>query len=374
MALLERQASETSYRSLASAPQGKGPLSLNKDSKLLSLIRLLGKPLEVPQTESGWLHEQLPHEDTDFLRQARIDLLVPVATDPQSTEVILVLGVKRSEEPYSNEDKDLLVAIAASLAILLERPAPAAEVRRDGFEEARTATGFYFPRLAARVRQDGFEECPQCGVCYESGSACCATGGAQLVPVSLSRLLAQRYRLDQRLGRGGMGTVYRAHDVALDREVAVKLIREELLADGDAAQRFHREAKIAASFSHPAVVTVYDFGIHGDRRAFLVMELLQGRTLRHELNQVKRIPAARSLSLLKQILGALDTAHRRQIVHRDLKPENLFLTSDSGDEVIKILDFGFGKFFGADEARSTVSFETGGATLLGRSSICVLSS
>jgi tRNA A-37 threonylcarbamoyl transferase component Bud32 len=340
-ALMVREPQDNLYRTLVAAPAGQGPLSLPKDSKLLALVRLLGKPLEVPQSESGWLR-QLPHEDTEFLRRARIDFLVPVAVNPQHTEALIALGRKRSEEPYSGEDQDLLVAIAESLSILIERPA-----------------------APAAPRHDSFEECPQCGGCYESGSSQCAKEGARLVPVLLPRLLGQRYRLDQRLGRGGMGTVYKVRDTALDREVALKLIREDLLANDDAAQRFHREAKIAASFAHPGVVTVFDFGLHEDRRAFLVMELLLGRTLRAELLQNKRMSPARSLLLLKQVCAALEAAHKRQIVHRDLKPENLFLAGNSDDEVIKILDFGLGKFLDAGEVRSTVSFDTGAGHLLG---------
>lgn len=340
-ALMVREPQDSLYRTLVAAPTGQGPTSLPKDSKLLALVRLLGKPLEVPQSESGWLR-QLPHEDTEFLRRARIDFLVPVAVNPQHTEALVALGRKRSEEPYSGEDQDLLVAIAENLSILIERPAG-----------------------PAVPRHDSFEECPQCGSCYESSSSQCEKEGARLVPVILPRLLGQRYRLDQRLGRGGMGTVYKARDTALDREVALKLIREDLLANDDAAQRFHREAKIAASFAHPGVVTVYDFGLHGDRRAFLVMELLLGRTLRGELVQIKRLSPDRSFLLLKQVCAALEAAHKRQIVHRDLKPENLFLINSSGDAVIKIVDFGLGKFLGSDAARSTATFDTAAGQLLG---------
>ncbi len=340
-ALMVREPQDSLYHTLVAAPAGQGPLSLPKDSKLLALVRLLGKPLEVPQAESSWLR-QLPHEDTEFLRRARIDFLVPVAVNPQDTEALIALGRKRSEEPYSGEDQDLLIAIAENLSILIERPA-----------------------APAVPRHDSFEECPQCGGCYESGSSQCAKEGARLVPVILPRLLGQRYRLDQRLGRGGMGTVYKARDTALDREVALKLIREDLLASDDAAQRFHREAKIAASFAHPGVVTVFDFGVHGDRRAFLVMELLLGRTLRAELLQNKRMSPGRALLLLKQVCAALEAAHKRQIVHRDLKPENLFLIDSSGEDVIKIVDFGLGKFLGANEARSTATFDTAADQLLG---------
>ena len=106
-----------------------------------------------------------------------------------------------------------------------------------------------------------FDECPQCGACWDSGTLECAHDRAALVAVHVPRLLATRYRLDRRLGRGGFGTVYSGFDTALDRPVAVKMIRDDLLTDPDVARRFQREARLAAAFVHPNVVTVYDFGM-----------------------------------------------------------------------------------------------------------------
>jgi len=299
-------------------------------------MRLLGKPLEVPQTGTGWLQQQLPHEETEYLRRGRIDLLVPVATDPDRTEVLLVLGAKRSEEPYSSEDKGLLVAIAASLAILLERP----------------ATGASLPR------KDIFEECPQRGSCYDSGSSQCAKEGARLLPVVLPRLLEGRYRLDRRLGRGDMGTVYAAADVLLERRVAVKVIREDLVGSAEAAERFRREARAAASFAHPNVVTVYDFGVASGTRAFLVMEILEGATLRERLQAQKRLTTDKLLCIVRDVCAALGAAHCRHLVHRDLKPENIFLVNTGSGEAAKILDFGLAKFVASSNDR-TVDTATG---------------
>jgi eukaryotic-like serine/threonine-protein kinase len=299
-------------------------------------MRLLGKPLEVPHTESGWLQQQLPHEETEFLRRARIDLLVPISKDPEGTEALLALGAKRSEEPYSSEDQDLLVAIAASLAILLEKPAPATAPRRDIFEE-----------------------CPQCGVCYDSGSTQCIQEGARLVPVILPRLLEGRYRLERRLGRGGMGTVYVASDTSLERRVAVKVIREDLVGSAEAAERFRREARAAASFAHPNVVTVHDFGVAAGTRAFLVMEILEGSTLRERLRLQKRFAPAHVLTILRGVCAALSAAHRRHLVHRDLKPENIFLVAVESGEVTKVLDFGIAKFLSSSTDQPTVDTAAG---------------
>ena len=323
-ALLTMAPGESDYRSLASAPAGQAPPPLPADSKLVALARVLGKPLETPHSESGWLQQQLPHAETDFLRQARIDLLVPVAAAPTGTQVLLALGVKKSEEPYSREDQELLEAIAASLALLLEKPAP----------------------LPAKV-SEAFEECPTCGVCYDTGSGHCAEDSARLAVTRLPRLLAGRYRLDRRRGRGGMGAVYEARDTALDRRVAVKVIRDELVGNAEAAERFQREARAAAGFTHPNVVTIYDFGIASDNRAFLVMELLEGAALREEMKRLGPLPAARVLTVMRGVCTAVEAAHRRQLVHRDLKPENIFLARSETGEVAKVLDFGIAKFLHA---------------------------
>ncbi len=340
VALMVHEPREPNYRSLAAAPAGQTIPPVPAESKLVSLVRLLGKPLEMPQTGSSWLGQQLPHEETDFLRRARIELLVPVASSAEHTEALLVLGVKKSEEPYSREDQDLLIAIASSLALLLERPS-----------DARTP------------RSDVFEECPQCGTCYDSGSTQCAQEGARLVPVILPRLLETRYRLERRLGRGGMGTVYAASDTELERRVAVKVIREDLVGSAEAAERFRREARAAASFSHPNVVTVHDFGVAAGTRAFLVMELLQGCTLREGMNREKRFSAQRTLEILRGVCAALEAAHRRPLVHRDLKPENIFLASGNHGETTKVLDFGIAKFLSTTSQQLTA--DTAPGALLG---------
>jgi serine/threonine-protein kinase len=302
-------------------------------------VRLLGRPLEVTLSESGWLKQQLPPEDTEFLRRARIELLVPVAVSGENREALLVLGSKRSEEPYSGEDKDLLVSIAASLLLLLERPPP--------------------PPV---VPKDMFEECPQCGACYDTGAGRCLQDGADLGWVRLPRLLAGRYRLERRLGRGGMGTVYAATDTALERAVAVKLIREDLTGNVEAAERFRREARLAASFTHPNVVTVHDFGVAAGTHAFLVMELLEGLSLREALRDHGPMASRRVVEIVGGVAAAVEAAHRRQLIHRDLKPENILLARTEAGEVPKVLDFGIAK---ALPTSTQTTADTGSGLLLG---------
>ena len=329
VAIMQRQSGETTFRTLTSSPSDKAPPAILADTNLIYVMRVLGGPLEVSLGESNWLQRQLPDEELEFVRQARIDLLVPVAISPEQKEALIALGAKRSEEPYTREDQKLLEAIAASLALPFEQEA-----------------------LAARYTSGTFDECPQCGTCSDSGSGRCALDGADLTPVPLSRTLAGRYQLERRRGRGGMGTVYEAKDKALGRRVAVKVIRDDFVYSAAAARRFEREARAGAAFDHPNVVTVYDYGVEAGRRAFLVMELLDGATLRDQLKSHGRLTAARMAEIFRPVCSAVDAAHRHQLIHRDLKPENIFLVrnGDTETETVKVLDFGVAKFLDASEA------------------------
>jgi len=322
-AVMLRQPGETTYRCAAASPAGEAPQPFPYDGKLISLVRVLGKPVELGLT-SGWLRDQLPPEDTDFVKSTHIELIVPVTASPGGKDALLVLGPQRSEEPFTSEDKKLLAAIAASLSLAIER-APARTARFDD--------------------TNSFRECPSCGACYDSGVECCSNEGVPLARRSVPRVLAGRYRLDKRLGQGGMGAVYEALDVALDRRVAAKIIHDELVESPAAAERFRREAQAVAAFSHPNIVTVHDFGVVAGTRAFFVMELLTGRNLREEIDQTGgRLAARRVLAILRAVCEAVHCAHQRSLIHRDLKPENVFLARNEAEDVTKVLDFGVAKW------------------------------
>jgi serine/threonine-protein kinase len=153
----------------------------------------------------------------------------------------------------------------------------------------------------------------------------------------------QRFRLESKIGQGGMGCVYEATDLQLSRKVAIKLISETLVADSAMLDRFEREARILAGFQHPNVVTLFDAGVMQDGRPFLVMERLQGRTLREELKTRGRLSGEEVRSIVRQICAGLSAAHRRSLIHRDLKPENIFLCDYETERVARILDFGLSK-------------------------------
>jgi len=317
VALLVRASRDLAYQSLVAAPAGLAPPPLRVDSTLVALLRVLRRPLEVPSSDAEWLAQQLPRAELEALRHARIELLVPMVTTPDHCESLLTLGVKRSEEPYTQEDIDLLAIVAAHLALVVQPPTHAG------------AGGHAMLR-----------ECPRCGTCYDGGVRECEGDGATLVPRHLPRVFARRYRLDRRLGDGGFGTVFEAFDTALDRRVAIKTIRDELVTRPDVATRFQREAQLAAAFTHPHVVTVYDFGIDVSGGAFIVMERLHGTTLRDELLRHSRLNPSRALAIMRDVCVAMEAAHRRHLVHRDLKPENIFLVTDASTETAKVLDFG----------------------------------
>lgn len=149
----------------------------------------------------------------------------------------------------------------------------------------------------------------------------------------LGTLLAERYRLEQLLGVGGMGIVYRAHDTELDLDIALKLLRVDRSMP---LERFRRELLLARQISHPNVVRIHDIDRHEDLH-FITMDLVEGRSLRQILTEEGRLDSDRATSLLRQLAQALEAAHRQTIVHRDLKPENI-LVDESGQ--VYVSDFG----------------------------------
>ena len=146
------------------------------------------------------------------------------------------------------------------------------------------------------------------------------------------------YEITSLLGSGGMGEVYRAKDHKLGRDVAIKVLREELASDPERLRRFEQEARSASALNHPNIITIHDIGKH-EATPYIAMEFVEGKTLREMLSEGP-LPTKKLLQLATQIAEGLAKAHSAGIIHRDLKPENLMVTSDG---YVKILDFGLGE-------------------------------
>jgi len=161
------------------------------------------------------------------------------------------------------------------------------------------------------------------------------------LPDDVPPIIAGRYRLDRILGKGGMGAVYEATQLQLNRQVAIKVMLPSVSQDEEARRRFEREARVSAALRHPNVVEVYDFG-EDEGRLYLVMEKLVGVELDSLIGKDKPpIPVPRMLSILSQVASALVAAHAIQLVHRDLKPSNIFLERDrDGNDRAVVVDFG----------------------------------
>ncbi len=204
--------------------------------------------------------------------------------------------------------------------------------------------------------------CPQCGVEYDTASRFCPNDGTPLRPKGstdpfVGRVLAERYHMLKRLGEGGMGKVYLAEHVKMNRQCAVKVMNGALLNDSDAAQRFAREASNAARIIHPNVAAVFDYG-ETDGVVYLVMEYVEGEPLTRLLERETALAPARAVEIAHQVAEALVAAHELGIVHRDLKPDNIIVAAGrNGRDIAKVVDFGIAKAI--EEAPSESLTRTG---------------
>jgi len=198
--------------------------------------------------------------------------------------------------------------------------------------------------------------CPTCGRHYSSNIKFCPVDqsalqadhtvveGSTVVDPLIGQTLNNKYRIEQPLGIGGMGTVYRARHLLIDRAVAVKVLNQRLFEDEAARARFQREAKAAGRLQHLNAVAVTDFGQTSAGYVYIVMELLEGRTLREILAKEAPLETARAVSLMLQASAAVAAAHEAGVIHRDLKPANIFVTqSADAPSIVKVLDFGIAK-------------------------------
>ena len=191
------------------------------------------------------------------------------------------------------------------------------------------------------------KKCPKCGKTYENAPTLCPVDGAVLVKMGdalVGQTLAGKYRIEERISEGGMGTVYRATHILMEKAVAIKVLHPSLAADDKIVARFTREAKAASRISNPHALNVTDFGESENGIVFLVMEYLRGKTLKEVIRSEGSMPLTRIVEVTKQICGALDAAHAEGVVHRDLKSDNIMLEEVAGgNDWAKVLDFGIAK-------------------------------
>jgi len=296
----------------------------------------------------------LSRQERQWFASTGIMMVVPMMDAGDRLVGALLLGSKRSEEPFTASEERLLDAIARQAALVREHLRLRARVSDD----ARVRHDV-LARLDPEL-PDVLKECPSCGACFDGRIDRCEQDG-QLLSLSLpvSRTIDQKYRLDRRIGKGGMGAVYEARDVRLDRSVAVKIMLSRAFGQQTALRRFRREARAAARLNHPNIVPVYDVGPLAGEAAYLVMELVRGVTLRVELDQRRVLTPGAAAEWFGPLLEGTAAAHAHGIVHRDLKPENVIgRREETGALTVKILDLGLVKFrAGEDLVTGTLTQE-----------------
>lgn len=262
-------------------------------------------------------------------------LIIPVKDPVGRLTGIVMLGEKKSEEPYSAEDRKLLKALAAQIGMVYENTR-----LRDRMNKEERVRKEVLDRLEGRDIRP-FQQCPACGRCYESSDTRCALDSHSLeLALPVERTIDGKFRLERLLGKGGMGAVYEAQDLRLGRLVAVKILLGAMFGNATALRRFEREAEASARLNHPNIITVHDFGTLSSQGAYLIMERLEGASMRDHLRSGQSLHPAEVADWFRQLLDGLAAAHAAGIIHRDLKPENVFITKTGH---VKILDFGLAK-------------------------------
>jgi len=197
--------------------------------------------------------------------------------------------------------------------------------------------------------------CPICNEEFSQGRVCPNDGSTLILKSKqkgslIGTVLKDEYRIEEQIGSGGMGEVYRATQIRLERSVAVKTLLPKLQADPEMVRRFFREARLLSQINHPNIVSIIDFGNTEEGLMFMVMEYLHGQPLASFVPNGQGLPQSEILTIVDQISHGLAAAHQIPLIHRDLKPDNIFLCKITGKgTVVKILDFGIGKLLDETE-------------------------
>lgn len=324
-----------SRRQLFRSPKGE-VRPLREETLLAAMLTNGGRavPIDLGRPESPL--NSLPHQEQQWLTEGAYHLLVPMLAGDGTLIGLLCLGEKRSELPYSVEDRELLEAVAASASLSLEN-------RWMASSQSETSS---FKPISGPVtispREEGGLECPKCGRVFELGhSLRCEPCDRYLEPAILPPSLLEKYQVLRRLGSGGMGVVYEAVDDSLGRRVAIKTLPK---VAPEKALRLRREARVMATITHPNLALILAAEAF-QGRPLLVFEFLDGGTLADRLESVP-LSEPQALELGITLAGVLESAHAKGILHRDVKPGNVAYTAAGTP---KLLDFGLAKLIDGPE-------------------------
>jgi serine/threonine protein kinase len=199
----------------------------------------------------------------------------------------------------------------------------------------------------------------------DSSSRGVSTGSRKNDPL-IGTLVAERYRILELLGRGGMGVVYKARHELMERTVAIKLLLPQLISDESAAARFQREARASSKINHANIIALHDFGRTEDGVPYIVMDYIEGESLADILKREKQLGTSRTAHIFSQVCDALQHAHDLGIIHRDLKPGNIMIVQNEDErDIVKVVDFGIAKMYESDEGGNDVQKLTTTGELFG---------
>lgn len=305
--------------------RGPGARELAGDSPLAREAVSGRAPLVIELEGRSSLRNRLSQEDLEWLADGGYQVLLPILASDHSPLALVALGEKKSDLPFTREDLALLDTLAQAAAVPLEY---ILEGTRGG-DRAPVS-----PRTRDETDRPA-HDCPRCGDVYPAATASCPVCGSELAEARVPPLLAGKFRIEHRLGAGGMSVVYRARDLDLDRPVAVKALPR---ISAERSLRLRREARAMAAVAHGNLASIHGIeSWHGV--PFLVLELLEGGTLEERIAAGPLMPRE-VLELGIDVARGLERIHASGILHRDIKPSNIGFTADGTP---KILDFGIAR-------------------------------
>lgn len=318
------------------SPSHRSP-PLAASSSLAAFTAGSSQPLDVDLEAPGATLARLPESDRRWLAEGGFRLLIPLLASDGSPLGLIALGGKRSELPYAKEDRTLLADIAVSGSMALEhlimRSSGAFSDSGDGRSDEERG-------WAAAGSDEPAGECTTCSLLHPATTTSCGSCGTPLIPARVPFVLHGKFRMDRRVGAGGMGVVYQATDLLLGRPVAIKTLPR---LSPERSLRMRREARAMAAVAHPGLALI--FGAETWRGTpLLVLELLEGGSLGDRLRE-RRLAVGEVLELGIALSAAVAVLHRAGILHRDIKPSNIGYTRDGQP---KLLDFGLARILESD--------------------------